>query len=126
MRRSRLFVLLFLAPLLFAGAAEKESCPFGPFDLRSPRDADRTLWHQLSVHSDLVATAIPGSERRRPSTPKAGVTPPMPPAANFIDTDLFGAMQKGGVVPTVLAGDEEFLRRVTLDLTGEIPDAATV
>ena len=126
MRRSRLYALLFLAPLLLAGAAEKESCPLGPFDLLSPRDADRARWHQLSVNSDLVASALPASERRRPTTPPAGVTPPMPPTVNFIDTDLFAAMKKAGVPPTAMAGDEEFLRRVTLDLTGAIPDAATV
>ena len=49
-----------------------------------------------------------------------------PPSVNFIDDEIFGKMQKDGVVPTVLAGDEEFLRRVTLDLTGRIPDPATV
>ena len=125
MRRTPLYVMLFLAPLLLAGAAEKESCPLGPFNLLSPRDADRARWHQLSATTELVASAMPG-ERRRPSTPAEGVHPPMPPAVNFIDTDLFGAMQKAGIVPTAVAGDEEFLRRVTLDLTGAIPDPATV
>ena len=47
-------------------------------------------------------------------------------AANFIDTDVFNKMRQDGVNPTAIAGDEEFLRRVTLDLTGQIPDAATV
>src|SRR5205085_11662009 len=38
----------------------------------------------------------------------------------------FNKMRQDGVVPTTVAGDEEFLRRVTLDLTGQIPDSATV
>src|SRR4029079_3618641 len=35
-------------------------------------------------------------------------------------------MKTANVAPTQLASDEEFLRRVTLDLTGQIPDSATV
>src|SRR5205814_9175638 len=33
---------------------------------------------------------------------------------------------KDGVTPTTLASDDEFLRRIDLDLTGQIPDSATV
>ena len=49
-----------------------------------------------------------------------------PPTVNFIDTDVFAKMKQDGVVPTALASNEEFLRRVTLDLTGAIPTPATV
>ncbi len=45
---------------------------------------------------------------------------------NYIDDEVFGAMAAANVTPAPLASDAEFLRRVTLDLTGRIPDAATV
>ncbi|MEZ5355368.1 MAG: DUF1553 domain-containing protein [Bryobacteraceae bacterium] len=38
-----------------------------------------------------------------------------------IDSHLFRAMEEAGVAPAAPAGDYEFLRRVTLDLTGRIP-----
>ncbi|MEO8130268.1 MAG: DUF1549 domain-containing protein [Bryobacteraceae bacterium] len=38
-----------------------------------------------------------------------------------IDRYLFAAMQQAGVTPAVRSNDYEFIRRVTLDLTGRIP-----
>ena len=40
---------------------------------------------------------------------------------NFIDDYVFGKMERDGVPHAPLAGDGEFLRRVTLDLTGRLP-----
>jgi hypothetical protein len=40
---------------------------------------------------------------------------------NFIDDEIFGRMASAGIRPAPLAPDVEFLRRVTLDLTGRIP-----
>lgn len=48
------------------------------------------------------------------------------PRVNFIDDEILGAMEKAGVTPAPLSSDAEFLRRVTLDLTGRIPDSTTV
>lgn len=45
---------------------------------------------------------------------------------NFIDDYLFGRMAKDHIPHACLSSDEEFLRRVTLDLTGAIPDAGAV
>lgn len=44
---------------------------------------------------------------------------------NYVDDEIFGAMVAAKVTPAPLSSDSEFLRRVTLDLTGRIPDAAT-
>ncbi len=43
-----------------------------------------------------------------------------------IDVEIFGKMAADGVRPTVRSSDAEFLRRATLDLVGQIPDAATL
>jgi hypothetical protein len=40
---------------------------------------------------------------------------------NFVDEFIFGKMEREGIPHAPLAGDAEFLRRVTLDLTGRIP-----
>lgn len=45
---------------------------------------------------------------------------------NFIDNFIFDKMQQDGVVPAALSADEEFLRRVMLDLTGRIPSSTDV
>ncbi|HTM51234.1 MAG TPA: DUF1549 and DUF1553 domain-containing protein [Bryobacteraceae bacterium] len=46
---------------------------------------------------------------------------PKVPRANFIDEHVFGKLRKFQIVPSELAGDSEFLRRVCLDLTGTLP-----
>ncbi|MDD5542252.1 MAG: DUF1553 domain-containing protein [Acidobacteriia bacterium] len=45
---------------------------------------------------------------------------------NFIDNFIFNQMQQDGVPPAAMSTDEEFLRRVTLDLTGRIPTSTAV
>jgi len=45
---------------------------------------------------------------------------------NYIDTQIFGKMERDGVAHAPLSTDAEFFRRVHLDLTGRIPAAAEV
>ena len=87
----------------------------------------RELWHRLSQNAELVAPSAASSagtsSRRRAVAPTPGV--PFV-SRNFIDDEIFGKMLKDGVHWTTRSSDAEFLRRVTLDLTGEIPDPATI
>jgi hypothetical protein len=123
--------LLTLVVSVVLGAQEAPApsadCTFNAMKLASPRER----YHELSQTTELVApsrltaqatAAAPG--RRRPSQPPKASTPPAP--RNFIDSELFGKMVKDGVQWTARSSDAEFLRRVTLDLTGEIPDAETI
>ncbi len=119
MKQKSWIAVLAVAPALLLGE-QKQTCPLGPFDLRSPREQQASLYHQLSTTTEAVAP----SRHRAVSPPKGGGN--FPPEINFIDTEIFGKMRADGIVPTSIAGDEEFLRRVTLDLTGQIPDTATV
>jgi len=119
MKHKSWIVALAVGPALLLGD-QKSTCPFGPFDLRSPREQQASLYHQLSLTIEAVAPS-----RRRAVLPPNGPAS-FPAAVNFVDTDVFNKMRRDGVVPTTVAGDEEFLRRVTLDLTGQIPDSATV
>ena len=48
------------------------------------------------------------------------------PAADSIDYYILNAMQSAGITPADETTDYEFIRRVTLDLTGRIPTASAV
>ncbi|HXH37389.1 MAG TPA: DUF1549 domain-containing protein, partial [Thermoanaerobaculia bacterium] len=113
--------LAVVAPTLLLGV-ERETCPYGPFDLRSPREQQASLYHQLSVTAEAVA---PSSGRHRAVEPPSGGDV-YPISVNYIDDEIFGKMKTDGIVPSALSSDDEFLRRVTMDLTGQIPDPATV
>lgn len=45
---------------------------------------------------------------------------------NFIDEHIFGKMHRDGIPHAPLANDAEFLRRISLDLTGRIPSSEQV
>lgn len=94
-------------------------CTFQADEVRSAPE----LWHRISQRAEAVAPSATTQGRRRPSSPPKG-DPFI--ARNFIDSEIFGKMVRDGIAWTSRSSDEEFLRRVTLDLTGEIPDAATV
>jgi|GEM_PF-92876 len=48
---------------------------------------------------------------------------PNPEAVNFIDKAVFDKLEKLQIAPSDLCTDEEFLRRVSLDLVGSVPTA---
>ena len=113
MKHKSWVALLSVGPALVV-AQEKSSCP-----VYRPAAPASALYHSLSMTTEAVAPT-----RHRAVEPAQPAT--FPAAANFIDTDVFNKMRQGSVAPTAVAGDEEFLRRVTLDLTGQIPDPASV
>jgi hypothetical protein len=101
----------------------RPECTFDPHALRSPRE----IWHQLSATAESVApSATTSSSRHRAVTPPAAAPPQSFTPRNFIDTEIFGKMMKDNVRWTTPSTDEEFLRRVTLDITGATPDTETV
>jgi len=51
---------------------------------------------------------------------------PEVPRANFIDDYIFSKLRKFHIEPSDLSRDDEFLRRVCLDLTGTLPPPARV
>ncbi len=67
---------------------------------------------RLSMTTSAVASALP-------EQPRAVAAPPT--STNNIDKYLFAAMKDTGVTPAPATTDFEFIRRVTLDLTGRIP-----
>jgi hypothetical protein len=73
----------------------------------------------------LAASHLPALVARVGDGGITGVRARMP-HASFVDDEVLGALEAAGVAPAPLASDTEFLRRVTLDLTGRIPTAAAV
>lgn len=124
--RIALLVTLALPPNGAPAATETEGAAVAhvdcTFDLtHSERPEER--WRERSREAERVG-AESAATRLRPTRPPV-IEPPIP-LQNVIDDELFGAMAADGIVPTRLTTDEEFIRRVTVDLTGDIPTAARV
>ncbi len=125
-----------LIPLLALGAAiatgspadeeiqnaPRAECTYDPTEVRSSRE----LAHVLSRNAEMLATGVEVTTthgKRRSVAPPSGST--FTPR-NFIDNEIFGKMVRDKIRWTIASSDEEFLRRVTLDLTGQIPTAEKV
>jgi len=120
--------IFFLVGVLAAGAVSKADDPVPPkpectYSRAAAQAASApAVWHRISANAELAApTSTPAPPRHRASAPPKTDPPGTFVAVNFIDTEIFGKMVKDGVRWTGPSGDTEFLRRVTLDLTGEIP-----
>lgn len=82
-------------------------------EMLSAKRRDRFWRQQLTVE---VSGALGGGTRLAAAE--------MPPAASYastIDRNIFGELDRLKVAPAQKSTDAEFLRRVTLDLTGRIP-----
>src|SRR5579862_7443994 len=107
---------------LVARAPSGQNCSFRA-------DPDAFLRHESRarrvVHDTMVALD---------RAPTAKIAAAVDPAAllaaithkKFIDDEIFGKMAAAGIAPAPLSTDEEFFRRVTLDLTGRIPSSGDI
>ena len=110
-------VFAFLAGSLWAGDPQCAAYPHGTRATYATR-----------IPLDRAAQEL-SSRGRRPSrarttgasTRLVTASTPIPQRANFIDDHIFSTMEANGVGPAPLISDQEFLRRVMLDLTGRIP-----
>ncbi|MBK5260336.1 MAG: DUF1549 domain-containing protein, partial [Thermoanaerobaculia bacterium] len=122
------FVLVAAASAAVVATAESPAPAAQDCTLDSVSETPREMWRRLSKTAESVAPSGPRlasdatTSRRRAVKPPAGAAPVA--AKNFIDTETFAKMTRDGVRWTALSSDEEFLRRVSLDLTGQIPTAA--
>lgn len=78
---------------------------------------------QLPSSSDVMAAFAANA---MPSAPGGSRTDTLQHATNNIDKYLFQAMADAGVTPAPATTDYEFIRRITLDLTGRIPTSDAV
>jgi hypothetical protein len=104
-------------------SASSNDCTY----LKDPEQFHVNVNRLRSAHSDLTArVAIFADAAAQPGTYSSTVDPSKIARKNLIDDYIFGAMASAGIQSAPLTIDGEFLRRVTLDLTGRIPTAGEV
>jgi hypothetical protein len=91
------------------------------------------LWAQERKPKPSEHPDPPASERAQKSALTDAVSKQLPPTKpvpvkrrNYIDDYIFGAMERDKIPHAALASDQEFLRRIYLDLTGRILDSGAV
>lgn len=77
---------------------------------------------EITRSTELISQA----RMTQTEAPAALVPPQNIPRKNLIDNILFDRMARDGIMSAAICTDEEFIRRVTLDLTGRIPSAGDV
>jgi hypothetical protein len=112
-------LILLLASGLLVSGAENE-CSF----LNNPDEFLMSTERLHMTRSDL-SQYLQGYLYNA-SSAASTVDPRAIPHKNFIDESIFTRMLMAGIPSAPLASDAEFLRRVTLDLTGRIPSAEDV
>lgn len=84
--------------------------------------AARRTRSSFSDETESVVARLGGRDVIRAFTPGAGFNPAaMQNSGNLIDKHIFGVLQAKGIAPAARANDYEFVRRVSLDLTGHLP-----
>ena len=88
------------------------------------------LFHLLGVRrgpgrpprlSDSELACLAVAQVLRPLSEKAGTEYPDVPAPTKIDELIVAKLRKLGIVPAEICSDAEFLRRISLDMTGTLP-----
>src|SRR5690348_5297631 len=92
-------------------------------DCTFTRNPEDFLLRETRFRQELYQRALPF----KASNSRTAVTDPRSiPRRNLIDERIFGKMSQAGVPSAVLTTDEEFLRRIFLDLTGTLPTPSQV
>ncbi len=114
---SRVVFLSYFPLLLCLRGWAAQDCTFR-------RDPEEYLSRQMRAHQEAfqatkaVSRAAQAGVRAVPASEM--------PRRTFIDDYIFDKLAERNIASAPLAGDEEFLRRVTLDLTGRIPTPADI
>jgi len=103
------FLLAICVPL----AVYAQDCTFR-------RDPDQFLSRQSRAYRRVFDQTAKFGARGAEGIRKT-VEPSELPRVNFIDHVIFSKLEERGIRAAAISTDEEFLRRVTLDLTGRIP-----
>lgn len=87
---------------------------------------DAFLASQSRVRREIFerASSFQGAVRAARLAQPAAATPIA--HRNLIDDEIFNRLAASGIAPANLSTDEEFFRRITLDLTGRIPSSDDV
>jgi len=119
------FLIVLLSATTFVSGAQEtlnisaDNCTF----LQDPEEFQEDTETRRQWISDATASVALMSAM---ATPNAAFNAAPMPRNNFIDEYIFGRMERDGIAPAPIANDQEFLRRVMLDLTGRLPSPAQV
>lgn len=138
MFRTKLFFLACLPVAFTAAAAADNQSSAQPTKPRAaqqnqPREENLSPERFSEIHAPLLTPKPSKDASAAAVTERVARTLP-PPAAgalaltprNFVDRRIFTKLREEGVAHAALTSDAEFLRRVTLDLTGRIPSARDI
>jgi hypothetical protein len=120
---NRVLFLLALSGLICLSAddAGKVTGSQGKVDMSEmPADAHAPLFHPKTQQAGKI------TERLTSELPKPAFASAPVPHRNFIDDEVFGKMERDGIPHAPLATDQEFIRRIKLDLAGRIPTSDEV
>jgi hypothetical protein len=112
----RLAVTVLVAAVSLAGDGKKpgaDDSSVASSEAHAPLFQDTSKSREAADLTERVAAVLPKPEG--PSTPV--------PRRSFIDDRIFGQMERDGIPHAPLTTDGEFMRRVSLDLTGRLPSA---
>jgi len=118
-RRAAVFCVTAALLLSNAAAAEKRT---GASDCNFLTNQDEFLNREARARGSVSRKF--GTLGRMAA--RAAVDPSSIPHRNFVDSEILGKLRELNVPTAALSTDEEFLRRVTLDLTGRIPSVADI
>ena len=111
--------LLLFAGISFADSALGADKKKADMSVMSP-EAHAPLFQPKSNTAGTVTSRVTAG------LPQPAATSGRMPRRNFIDEFIFGKMERDKIPYAPLATDQEFVRRVMLDLTGRIPTPAQV
>ena len=113
----RVSLTVLTAAVLLADSSSQKTPP--DMSRMSP-DAHAPLFQPRSNNAGAV------TDRVTSELPKPAASAGRVPRRNFIDNQIFGKMERDRIPYAPLATDQEFLRRVMLDLSGRIPSPVEV
>ncbi|MBM3727828.1 MAG: DUF1549 domain-containing protein [Acidobacteria bacterium] len=120
MSRSALFVYLAAPALIAADGKQSQAKP------ESLSQEKFSEIHAPLLRPNRTQDAGQLTERVARSLPAPATAPGALARRNYVDQHIFAKMERDGVRPAPLTSDGEFLRRLSLDLTGRIPSSDTL
>jgi hypothetical protein len=124
MHRMKCFLISFC---IFAIILQSSSlADEGLFGCSFQTNPDEFLAAQSRVRRNVYDRTNKLTQARYAAGRQENVQPSDIPRRNFIDDRIFGKLSAAGVQSARLTTDEEFIRRIYLDLTGRIPTADQV
>ncbi len=97
----------------------------GPADCSFQANPEQFLRPEQGVYREIFRRAQLLNAGRK-EAPRHAVAAASLPVRNLVDAEIFGRLAREGIPAAPLSGDEEFVRRIHLDLTGRLPSPEAV